>query len=387
MATTKPMQLKWLFLASLLNNTGSSLLWPLITVYVHDNLHESLTVAGIVMFFVSLSMMAGNYCGGWLFDHWQPYKAAAATVLVATAAAIALIFWHGWPLFAVLLCIISFADGSSMTIINAYGAAVSTRSTRYVFNALYMALNVGVVIGTLLVGVLLPISATLTFTVTAVAYLVFTLVTLLTFNVPVQKAKKSAAAHAGGQSSAAGIHLVYALCLCLVMVYLSYALWETVMAVRITDMGIPFFAYSLLWTMNGAIIVIFQPFMPNLAKVMKLRTQIEVGIAIFAFSFVVLTFARSFALFALSFVILTVGEMTGIPAVPAYIAKLTDPKETGKYQGMPNIAMSIGRAIGPFCGGVVIDQFNYEVLFLAAFALIAVTLAYAAGYASKNFGR
>ena len=46
----KTMKLKWLFLASLLNNTGSALLWPLITVYVHDYLHESMTVAGIVMF-------------------------------------------------------------------------------------------------------------------------------------------------------------------------------------------------------------------------------------------------------------------------------------------------------------------------------------------------
>ena len=167
----KTMKLKWLFLASLLNNTGSALLWPLITVYVHDYLHESMTVAGIVMFFISMAMMAGNYCGGWLFDHWRPYQAAVLTVLVATLATILLIFFHGWPTFALLLCLVSFADGSSLTIINAYGTAVTSRSTRYVFNALYMAMNVGVVLGTLLVGVLLPISPTLTFTVTAGAYL------------------------------------------------------------------------------------------------------------------------------------------------------------------------------------------------------------------------
>ena len=150
----KTMKLKWLFLASLLNNTGSALLWPLITVYVHDYLHESMTVAGIVMFFISMAMMAGNYCGGWLFDHWRPYQAAVLTVLVATVATSLLIFFHGWPTFALLLCLVSFADGSSLTIINAYGTAVTSRSTRYVFNTLYMAMNVGVVLGTLLVGVL-----------------------------------------------------------------------------------------------------------------------------------------------------------------------------------------------------------------------------------------
>ncbi|MBM6753229.1 MULTISPECIES: MFS transporter [Lactobacillaceae] len=383
----KTMKLKWLFVASLLNNTGSALLWPLITVYVHDYLHETMTVAGIVMFFISMSMMAGNYVGGWLFDHWKPYRAAMVTVLVATIATIILIFFHGWPIFAILLCIVSFADGSSLTIINAYGTAVTSKSTRYIFNALYMAMNVGVVIGTLLVGVLLPISPTLTFTVTAGAYVIFSLVTVVTFNVPVQKTKKQVQTISKQKkSSRQGIHLVYALCLCLMTVYLAYSLWETVMAVRITDMGIPFFAYSLLWTINGAIIVIFQPLVPNLAKVMSIRTQIELGILIFAASFLLLTFARTFTMFVITFVILTIGEMTGIPAVPAYIAQLTDPSETGKYQGMPNIAMSIGRAIGPFLGGLVIDWFNYEALFIFAFGIITVTLVYVAIYARQKFG-
>lgn len=379
----KTMKLKWLFLASLLNNTGSALLWPLITVYVHDYLHESMTMAGIVMFFISMAMMAGNYCGGWLFDHWQPYLAALLTVLVATGATVLLIFFHGWPTFALLLCVVSFADGSSLTIINAYGTAVTSRSTRYVFNTLYMAMNVGVVLGTLLVGVLLPISPTLTFAVTAGAYLVFAIVTLLTFRVPVNKT--TPAQTVGEQrSSRTGIHLVYALCLCLLTVYLSYSLWETVMAVRITDAGLPFVAYSSLWTINGIIIVVFQPLVPHLAKVMTLRTQIELGILVFAASFLLLTFAHSFTMFVGTFVVLTLGEMTGLPAVPAYIDQLTDPSETGKYQGLPNIAMSIGRAIGPFYGGLIVDQLNYEILFVSAFGMIGITLLYVTMYARRK---
>ena len=119
---------------------------------------------------------------------------------------------------------------------------------------------------------------------------------------------------------------------------------------------------------------------------MSIRTQIELGILIFAASFLLLTFARSFTMFVITFVILTIGEMTGIPAVPAYIDQLTDPSETGKYQGMPNIAMSIGRAVGPFLGGLVIDWFNYEALFIFAFGIIGVSLVYVAIYARQKFG-
>ena len=157
------------------------------------------------------------------------------------------------------------------------------------------------------------------------------------------------------------------------------------MAVRITDAGLPFVAYSSLWTINGVIIVVGQPLVPLLAKVMKLRTQIELGIFVFAVSFLLLTFAHSFAMFVVAFVILTLGEMTGLPAVPAYIDQLTDPSETGKYQGLPNVAMSIGRAIGPFYGGLIVDRLNYETLFVSAFGMILVTLLYVAAYARQKF--
>lgn len=157
-------------------------------------------------------------------------------------------------------------------------------------------------------------------------------------------------------------------------IYLSYVLWETVMSVRITDMHIPFFAYSLLWTINGAVIMFGQPFANQLANYMHVRTQVLIGLTIFAGSFVLLIWSRTFTMFVIDFLILTVGEMVGFPGVPAYIDQLTDPSETGHYQGLPNIAMSIGRALGPLYGGVIIDRFNYEVLFLTVSLMMFATL-------------
>lgn len=150
------------------------------------------------------------------------------------------------------------------------------------------------------------------------------------------------------------------------------------MSVRITDMHIPFFAYSLLWTVNGALIMIFQPLMNNLAGYISTRVQVILGLSIFAFSFIPLIFAHTFAMFLIDFIILTIGEMMGVPSVPAYIDELTDPLEAGKYQGMTNIAMSIGRAIGPLYGGLIIDHFNYETLFLSVFVMMALSILYMA---------
>lgn len=375
-------KLKWVALASLLNNTGAAFLWPLTTMYMHNYLHESLTTAGIVMLFISICMMAGNYLGGWLFDHWDQYKTAVLGVSLSTLAIFALIFEHGWPWFAVLMMLNSFGDGMNMTIVNSYGSLVSAHSSRYVFNYIYMAYNVGVVIGTLAVGVLLPISVVLVFSVAAVFYGLLMLVVIFALNVQVKLPAKDAAVK---RSQATRSHhrilvLIWLILINYTTIHLSYSLWESVMAVHMTNMGIPFYAYSLLWTLNGVLIIVGQPLVNKLSPYIKLSNQIMVGLLIFASSFLLLIFARSLWAFALDFVILTVGEMTSFAGLPAWISQLTTVNETGHYQGLLNITMSIGRAIGPLYGGFVIDQGNYQDLFVSVFLLIAGTLLVVFGY-------
>lgn len=77
-------------------------MWPLTTMYMHNYLHQTLTTAGMVMLFMSIAMMAGNYVGGWLFDHWSQYRTALIGVGLSTLAIFLLIFIHGWPWIAQL---------------------------------------------------------------------------------------------------------------------------------------------------------------------------------------------------------------------------------------------------------------------------------------------
>lgn len=369
-------KLKWVALASLLNNTGAAFLWPLTTMYMHNYLHESLTTAGVVMLFISICMMAGNYLGGWLFDHWDQYKTAVLGVTLSTLAILTLVFEHGWPWFAILMMINSFGDGINMTVVNSYGSLVSDHSSRYVFNYIYMAYNVGVVIGTLAVGVLLPISVVLVFSVATIFYGLLMLVVIFNLNVRVKLPARTAPVKQGkaARSHHRVLVLIWLILINYITVHLSYSLWESVMAVHMTNMGIPFYAYSLLWTLNGVLIIVGQPLVNKLSPYVRLSNQIMAGLLIFASSFLLLIFARSLWFFVLDFVILTIGEMTSFAGLPAWISQLTTVNETGHYQGLLNITMSIGRAIGPLYGGFVIDQGNYQELFISVFSLMVGTL-------------
>nr|WP_263852174.1 MFS transporter [Lactiplantibacillus pentosus] len=286
-----------------------------------------------------------------------------------------LIFWHSlWP-YAIGLIIVGFGDGISMTVVNAYAATVTTRSNRYVFNMLYLALNVGVVIGTLLVGYLLDLGISVVFIVTTICYLGLMAITISTFNVTPAHRTATATTKAADTTPSNHRQLIWMICLMIFTIYLSYALWESILSVHMTNLGIPFRRYSEVWTINGLLIIVSQPIVSLFNERFKIGTQIGFGITLFALSFLGLVFARQYVDFIIIMVVLTIGEVIGLPIAPAWVDDMAADDQRGKYQGRYNMALSLGRAVGPLFGGMMVAQFSYSLLFITVTVLMLGSLA------------
>ncbi len=357
---------------SLVLNAGAAFMWPLVTVYLHNYLHKTLTLAGLTLLAMSCFMMLGNYLGGYLFDHWSPYKTTIISALISTSAIVTLIFFHGWPIFSIMLLFVGFGDGACMTLLNSYAASIKTRSTKSIFNVLYIGQNVGIVIGTLMVGFLLKHGVTLVFIATSVFYAALMIITIIEFNVKVDRRAPSKPVTPGAPVETNVGGMILSICGVVLAVYLAYALWESVIPVHMTNLHIPFENYSLLWTLNGLMIVIGQPFVNRIGTHFKLSTQTYVGVFIFAASFIWLIFARDYSAFVMVMVVTTIGEMIGFPGIPAWIDSLSTPQQRGKFQGLYNLFMSCGRAVGPLIGGIVLDYASYRELFSLAAGLIII---------------
>ena len=357
---------------SLVLNAGAAFMWPLVTVYLHNYLHKTLTLAGLTLLAMSCFMMLGNYLGGYLFDHWSPYKTTIISALISTSAIVTLIFFHGWPIFSIMLLFVGFGDGACMTLLNSYAASIKTRSTRSIFNVLYIGQNFGIVIGTLMVGFLLKHGVTLVFIATSVFYAALMIITIIEFNVKVDRRAPSKPVTPGAPVETNVGGMILSICGVVLAVYLAYALWESVIPVHMTNLHIPFENYSLLWTLNGLMIVIGQPFVNRIGTHFKLSTQTYVGVFIFAASFIWLIFARDYSAFVMVMVVTTIGEMIGFPGIPAWIDSLSTPQQRGKFQGLYNLFMSCGRAVGPLIGGIVLDYASYRELFSLAAGLIII---------------
>ena len=143
-----------------------------------------------------------------------------------------------------------------------------------------------------------------------------------------------------------------------------YEQWMSNLAVYLARFGISTGRYGMLWTINGILIIIFQLLLDWIGRYhATLDLQVILGAFFMAGSFMLLLFAAHYGQFVLAMVVLTLGESLLIPGVPAYVNRLSPVAQKGRGQGMVNAFSSIGKAIGPLFGGLVIERLGYFRLF------------------------
>lgn len=366
-------KLHWLLLGELLTWLGSSFVWPLTSVYLHDQLHVSLAMVGVVLLFNCLANMLGSFIAGWCYDHLDPYFLLVAGASLDALVLFGLALNHSWPLYWLWMTLTGFLGGWNGALVNSIATSIKSKPGRYVFNMLYFAQNLGVVGGTLIVGYLYDYSITILFVIAGLLFVAVGINAAINYRPMIQFHKERLANKANKVKQAMepmpkyNLMMSFGFFITLAVVWLMYMNWESNLSVYMVSLGIPFHLYSLLWTINAGIIVVVQAILGRFPNIFKsIFQQILFGVTMFAISFVTLIFAKDFAHFALSMIILTLGEATAMPAIPTYVNDLSPDSSKGKYQGLTLSMSSIGRALGPLFGGLIIEKYGYIDFFIVA---------------------
>ncbi|CUB24011.1 MDR family MFS transporter [Bacillus amyloliquefaciens] len=373
-----PRALKILIIGMFINVTGASFLWPLNTIYIHNHLGKSLTVAGIVLMLNSGASVAGNLCGGFLFDKIGGFKSIMLGIMITLASLLGLVLFHQWPVYIWLLIIVGFGSGIVFPASYAMAGAVWKEGGRRAFNAIYVAQNAGVAVGSALGGMVAAYSFTYVFLANAMLYVLFFLIVFFGFrNIKTGNASQVSVLDYEPVSSRTKFTALLILSGGYVLGWIAYSQWSTTVASHTQSIGMPLSLYSVLWTVNGILIVAGQPLIGAVLKKWSgaLKTQMVIGFCIFIVSFGVLLSAKQFPMYLTAMVILTIGEMLVWPAVPTIANQLAPKGKEGFYQGFVNSAATGGRMIGPLLGGVLVDQYGMSVLLLILMVLLVVSIA------------
>ncbi|MDE0563094.1 MFS transporter, partial [Exiguobacterium sp. B2(2022)] len=351
-------------------------LWPFNTLYIHDFLGESMTLAGVALLVNSALAIVGNYIGGTLFDRIGGKMTLMISVGLLLASSLGFLLFHATFFgYLVWLGMIGFSGGLVFPTVYAFAGLIWPEGGRRSFNAIYVAQNVGVALGTAMSGQIARFNIEWIFYANfflSVLFVVVLLFGLRYLKNPARPVVQSQLEAAATTLSSATMKSMWYVAVGYAVLWFVYVQWQGTIAVHSKDLGVTISQYSLLWTVNGAMIVFAQPLLNRVLRQFEddLKRQLIIGASIFLGAFLIVPFAGGFGMFMVAMVVMTIGEMFVWPAVPTIAAKLAPPGKAGQYQGLVNIAASVGRMIGPTFSGLLFDAFGMNAVFTLIILLI-----------------
>lgn len=373
-----PRRVWLLIIGMLVNVTGVSFLWPLNTIYLHDHLGKSLTIAGLVLMANAGAGIVGNLLGGYLFDQIGGYKSIMLGNVITIVGLIGLTIWHGWPHYVWFLTIMGFSGGIVFPSMYAMVGTAWPEGGRKAFNAIYLAQNLGVAIGPAVAGIIADYSFNYIFLANLGMYILFFFIALFGFRKFDIASDRHTSVINEGKSirNKAPFYALLIVTSGYLICWLVYVQWQSTIATFTQDLGITLKQYSLLWSINGLLILAAQPIIQPIVKRLehRVKAQLVLGIIIMMISFIIVGYAQAFSMFVTAMVILTIGEMFVWPAVPTLASQLAPKGREGFYQGIVNSTATIGRMLGPFVGGVLVDLYGMTVMFLILTTFMALAI-------------
>lgn len=381
-----PRSILLLALGGFIQSTGNALMWPLNSLFMHNILGRSLTDAGTLMSGQALVMLLGQFFSGFLADR----LGARRMMLFGFVSSVLCLGLMGifpvWKVYAPGLLGFGFANAFIFVPLNALVNLLCPEGGRRGFNLIYVFNNAGVAIGTALGGIVANYSFRFVFLFNALAF--FTYFILVLFGIPKKSISVTTPSKTKKERFARSKHphelLTHDLCFAvllplsggILMVWAAYIQLTTVLPIIMSQLGFSLPQYSILWTLNGIIIVTLQPLI-NWSIHFWAHTftrQFYLACLLIGSSFVIFLIQPPYAFYLFAILVLTLGEMLVLPAVPAAAAQIAPGDKVATYQGIAAGAASGGRVLGPFLGGLVFDHWGGQMNWILALSFIGLAI-------------
>lgn len=360
----------WIITAeALLAAAGFAITIPFLSLYLFQDRGLTMTIVGIIMMIAGLGSAIAHMVGGELSDRVgrRPVLLGALGTRMLMYFGMAVLIGVSAPIWAI---VVSYAIGQSMgmmalPVASAIVADLSEkRRLTETYGLLRVGVNLGWAAGPAIGGYLatfLPYSWL--FGVAALLTALALLLTLVFLRESYTKSREKSnlrdvfkIVKNRGFLMFTGVSL---------LVFLAYGqMISTLSIFTVEYMGLSTAQYGLLLTTNGLIVVMFQyPVARKIARLAKSRVLIA-GSLLYALGYLIFGWAGGFALSVVAIVIITMGEIVHAPTSLAVVGELAPSKYRGRYMGFFGLTQVLGIAFGPLLGGILLDAFPTNHLFI-----------------------
>lgn len=375
-----PRQFWILFGGTLINSIGSGMVFPFLTLYLHDRLNLSLTLVGVALTLWAASQVVGQLIGGSLTDRLGRKRLMAFSL--ASGVVLLPVFGLASTIIAasIIVALMGFTGSMYQPARDAMVAdLVGSEKRPQAYGLVRVVSNLGIAIGPAVGGFLASRSYLLALVASAAASFIYLLITIL-----FMRETRPAAQMRNDRTQAPGNFLsilsnvpfvVFSVATTLVII--ASVQMMTVLPVYMKDqfgLGESFFGWVM--TTNAGMVVLFQFPITRATEKLPRLPLIAGGALLYMVGVGSVALGTNFAHFIISMAIATLGEMIVSPTSNSVTADLAPVEMRGRYMSVLGLTWSLGFGVGPFLGGLVSDSVAPRALWpaMASAALVGALI-------------
>ncbi len=373
----------WLMLLGLIiSTTGTTMVWPFLTIYASETLSMPMAAVTSLMSINSLSGLTATILAGSLVDRFGRKSIMAVGLFGAALAYFGYIqassYWH----FALLMLASGLFSplyrlGSDAILADMLPPADRIQG----YSIFRMARNIGVALGPMIGGILLSSNYNIGFTGAALALTLYGLITLFFLRETLVRDPEAKPESIRDQirvyrqafSNKPFAHMVGAFTL---MEICAALMWVLLAVYLKQNFGLTESTYSWIPTTNALMVVFLQVFVTRSMRSYRDTQVMPIGAIFYVAAMLIVGVSSRFWGFWMAMVVMTLGELITAPTATTFVANLAPPDQRGRYLGVFGLTWHVAMAIGPLAAGILTDAFGIRSPWFAG-AVVGVLSIYA----------
>jgi MFS family permease len=364
-----PRAFKVLIASALIENMAFGLIIPFLTIYMTADIRISDAAAGVVLVGYALSGIPGAIFGGMLAD-----KIGRRIVLLISLGMMSItIMMYFFAFDFVSLLVIALADSFVASLYMPAASAmiadvIPSEKRPQAYSTLRIAWNVGLVFGPA-AGAAIVASSSIKELFLFGAVILAAAFTMNVFFIPETKPDNTGEAVTFRKVAEVRKNKPFLLICVMSGVFWFYSTqFMSSFPVYVTrDLGMPDSNSGILWTINGAMIVLLQLWVTSRAVKLRRSLVLMVGQIVSSAGVGLLFFATGLPEMIAFIVIMTIGELIYMSILSAIIADMSPEDKRGIYMGFSGFVQTLGMGAGMLVGMWLLGALGAQSAYLWVF--------------------
>ena len=379
--TSFPRPFQILVIGTFIDQVGSSLIFPFLSLYVAQKFDVGMTEVGLLLGVWSASGIIGSMIGGALADKFGRKLIIILGLVFSALTALMMGFVNNYYAFyAVVIFAGLFSDIAGPARQAMVADLLEGEQRAEGFSLIRVVSNFAVMIGPAIGGILVGISYLLLFILDACTSCITALIVFKT--IPETKpaeseeqASENIMQTLNGYREVAKNRLFMAFLGATIIIVLVYMQMYSSLPVYLNQMhGLSSQGFGYLMSMNAAIVVVMQYGIGRIVRKYPPMVMMMLASALYGIGYVMFAFVDVYVLFMLAMATITLGEMVHVPVAQALVAFFAPEDMRGRYMATAGLSWTLPNTVAALLAGLVMDNYDPRILWYLAglLSLVAV---------------